>query len=82
MTDEGLNSLLDRTARFVEAIHAHVATLTPADSARAQVAQSNYGQRRGLMNRTEIASVLLANIHASDEKRMPDFLMRCVVDSG
>jgi hypothetical protein len=34
------------------------------------------------MNRTEIASALLANIHASDEKRIPDLLTRCVVDSG
>jgi hypothetical protein len=38
MADERLNALLNRTARFVEAIHAHVATLTPAASARAQVA--------------------------------------------
>jgi hypothetical protein len=38
MTDERLNSLLDRTAGFVEAVHAHVATLTPAENARAEVA--------------------------------------------
>jgi hypothetical protein len=38
MTDARLNSLLDRTAEFVEAVHAHVATLTPAENARAEVA--------------------------------------------
>jgi hypothetical protein len=38
MTDEQLSSLLDRTAEFVKALHAHVATLSPAVSARARVA--------------------------------------------
>ena len=38
MTDEQLNSLLDRTAEFVKAVHVHVATLSPAESARAWVA--------------------------------------------
>ena len=38
MKDERLSSLLDRTAEFVDAVHAHVATLSPAESARAQVA--------------------------------------------
>jgi hypothetical protein len=38
MTDQPLSSLLDRTAEFVEAVHAHVTTLSSADSERAQVA--------------------------------------------
>jgi len=38
MSDERLNLLLNRTAIFVEAVHVHVATLTSAESVRAQVA--------------------------------------------
>lgn len=38
MSDERLTLLLNRTAIFVEAVHAHVATLTSAESVRAQVA--------------------------------------------
>ena len=38
MTEERLNTLLDRTAEFIKAVHGHVATLSPAEHARAQVA--------------------------------------------
>lgn len=38
MKNERLDSLLDRTAEFVKAIHAHVATLSPAEDARAEIA--------------------------------------------
>lgn len=38
MTDEQLSSLLDQTAEFVKAVHAHVATLSPMENARAWVA--------------------------------------------
>jgi len=38
MTDEQLSSLLDSTAELVKAVHAHVATLSPAVTARAWIA--------------------------------------------